>query len=96
LTVGPIGYGVAALGNLYRALPDDVWPGCVPAAWQAGVRYFDTAPHYGLGLSERRLGAALAVLRLFRNRDSRRTLPTTFLGHRPRSQQSPDIFVWFP
>ena len=29
------------------------------AAWQAGVRYFDTAPHYGLGLSERRLGQAL-------------------------------------
>ena len=31
----------------------------VDAAWDAGVRYFDTAPHYGLGLSERRLGAAL-------------------------------------
>ncbi|MFF1635352.1 aldo/keto reductase [Leifsonia sp. NPDC058248] len=59
LTVGPIGYGVAALGNLYRALPDDVWPGCVPAAWDAGVRYFDTAPHYGLGLAEERLGAGL-------------------------------------
>jgi D-threo-aldose 1-dehydrogenase len=59
LAVGPIGYGVAALGNLYRPLPDDVWPGCVPAAWQAGVRYFDTAPHYGLGLAEERLGAGL-------------------------------------
>ena len=33
----------------------------VEAAWQAGVRYFDTAPHYGLGLSERRLGRGLAV-----------------------------------
>ena len=32
----------------------------VDAAWERGVRYFDTAPHYGLGLSERRLGAALA------------------------------------
>lgn len=59
LTVGPIGYGVAALGNLYRPLADDVWPGIVPAAWEAGIRYFDTAPHYGLGLSERRIGAAL-------------------------------------
>ena len=59
LTVGPIGYGVAALGNLYRALPDDIWPKCVPAAWQAGVRYFDVAPHYGLGLAEERLGIAL-------------------------------------
>jgi D-threo-aldose 1-dehydrogenase len=54
------GYGVAALGNLYRAMPDDVWPECVPAAWDAGVRYFDTAPHYGLGLAEERLGASLA------------------------------------
>lgn len=59
LTVGPIGYGVAALGNLYHPLSDDVWTGCVPAAWEAGIRYFDTAPHYGLGLAERRLGAGL-------------------------------------
>jgi len=59
LTVGPIGYGVAALGNLYRPLADDVWPGIVPAAWEAGIRYFDTAPHYGLGLAEKRLGAGL-------------------------------------
>jgi D-threo-aldose 1-dehydrogenase len=62
LTVGPIGYGVAALGNLYRALPSDVWPGCVPAAWNAGVRYFDVAPHYGLGLAEERLGVSLRAL----------------------------------
>jgi D-threo-aldose 1-dehydrogenase len=60
--VGPIGYGVAALGNLYRALPGDVWPGCVPAAWTAGVRYFDVAPHYGLGLAEERLGVSLRAL----------------------------------
>ncbi|MFF1876651.1 aldo/keto reductase [Leifsonia sp. NPDC058230] len=59
LTVGPIGYGVAALGNLYRAMPADVWPGCVPAAWDAGVQYFDVAPHYGLGLAEERLGGSL-------------------------------------
>lgn len=62
LMVGPIGYGVAALGNLYRALPNDVWPGCVPAAWNAGVRYFDVAPHYGLGLAEERLGVSLRAL----------------------------------
>ncbi|MDQ1584270.1 MAG: D-threo-aldose 1-dehydrogenase [Microbacteriaceae bacterium] len=59
LTVGPIGYGVAALGNLYGSRPDDVWRGCVPAAWDAGIRYFDTAPHYGLGLAEERLGVGL-------------------------------------
>ena len=59
LTVGPIGYGSAALGNLYAARPDDVWPRIVPAAWESGIRYFDTAPHYGLGLAEERLGEGL-------------------------------------
>ena len=59
LTVGPIGYGAAALGDLYAPRPDDEWPRIVPAGWDAGIRYFDTAPHYGLGLSERRLGAFL-------------------------------------
>jgi len=52
--------GCAQLGNLYRELRDDEAGPTVDAAWAAGVRYFDTAPHYGLGLSERRLGAALA------------------------------------
>ncbi|SEB05930.1 aldo/keto reductase [Leifsonia sp. 21MFCrub1.1] len=59
LTVGPIGYGSAALGNLYRPRPEDEWPGIVPAAWEAGIRYYDTAPHYGLGLAEERLGEGL-------------------------------------
>ncbi|QNE36022.1 aldo/keto reductase [Leifsonia shinshuensis] len=59
---GPIGLGVAALGNLYGARPDDVWPGIVPAAWEAGIRYFDVAPHYGLGLAEERLGEGLRGL----------------------------------
>jgi D-threo-aldose 1-dehydrogenase len=62
LRVGPVGYGTAALGNLYTALDDETWRACVPAAWQAGIRYFDTAPHYGLGLAERRLGESLAGL----------------------------------
>jgi D-threo-aldose 1-dehydrogenase len=54
------GYGAANLGNLYRELSDEQCTAILEAAWQAGVRYFDTAPHYGLGLSERRLGAFLA------------------------------------
>jgi D-threo-aldose 1-dehydrogenase len=54
-----LGFGAAQLGNLYRETSDDEAAAAVDAAWQAGVRYFDTAPHYGLGLSERRLGAAL-------------------------------------
>jgi D-threo-aldose 1-dehydrogenase len=52
--------GCAQPGNLYRAIPDEQAHATVDAAWEAGVRYFDTAPHYGLGLSERRLGEALA------------------------------------
>ncbi|QKV96391.1 aldo/keto reductase [Streptomyces sp. NA02950] len=55
-----LGFGAATIGNLYRAITDDTARGAVDAAWDAGVRSFDTAPHYGLGLSERRLGAALA------------------------------------
>jgi D-threo-aldose 1-dehydrogenase len=56
----PHSLGGAQLGNLYRAIRDDEARATIDAAWEHGVRYFDTAPHYGLGLSERRLGAALA------------------------------------
>lgn len=57
-----VGYGAAALGNLYTALAPEDWPAIVPAAWEGGVRYFDVAPHYGLGLAERRLGESLRGL----------------------------------
>jgi D-threo-aldose 1-dehydrogenase len=57
--LGRLGYGAASVGNLYRAVDDDEAQRILDAAWEAGVRYFDTAPHYGLGLSERRLGAML-------------------------------------
>lgn len=59
--LGRLGFGAAGIGNLYRAMDDDVAAATVSAAWEAGIRYFDTAPHYGLGLSERRLGAVLAT-----------------------------------
>ena len=62
LTVGPHGFGAAPIGNLGRVVPEDEWRGAVPAAWDAGVRYFDVAPHYGLGLAECRLEAGLAGL----------------------------------
>jgi D-threo-aldose 1-dehydrogenase len=61
LRLTEISLGCAQLGNLYRAISDDEAVRTVDAAWERGVRYFDTAPHYGLGLSERRLGAALAA-----------------------------------
>jgi aryl-alcohol dehydrogenase-like predicted oxidoreductase len=54
-----LGFGAAQGGNLYRATTDEEFGTAVDTAWDAGVRYYDTAPHYGLGLSERRLGAAL-------------------------------------
>jgi D-threo-aldose 1-dehydrogenase len=52
--------GCAQLGNLYRAITDEQARATVDTAWEQDIRYFDTAPHYGLGLSERRLGSALA------------------------------------
>ena len=57
---GPLGFGAASAGNLYREVSDADAEAAVTAAWDAGIRCFDTAPHYGLGLSERRLGTALA------------------------------------
>jgi D-threo-aldose 1-dehydrogenase len=45
---------------LFTAVDDATCAAAVDAAWDAGIRYLDTAPHYGLGLSERRLGRALA------------------------------------
>lgn len=59
LTVTELGFGAADIGGLYRRSPSELAQAAVDAAWDAGIRYFDTAPHYGLGLSERRLGAAL-------------------------------------
>ncbi|MGV9271141.1 aldo/keto reductase [Kitasatospora sp. NPDC003701] len=54
-----LGFGASVIGNLGRPTPDDEAQAAVDTAWETGIRYFDTAPHYGLGLSERRLGTAL-------------------------------------
>lgn len=54
-----LGFGAAQLGNLFRETTDEEAQRAVNSAWEEGLRYFDTAPHYGLGLSERRLGRAL-------------------------------------
>ncbi|MCU1556370.1 MAG: D-threo-aldose 1-dehydrogenase [Microbacteriaceae bacterium] len=58
--LGPVSLGCAQLGNLYGKIRDSDATGIVNTAWERGIRYFDTAPHYGLGLSEQRLGDALA------------------------------------
>lgn len=60
LAVPELGFGTAPLGNLYREIADDEARATIAAAFDAGLAYADTAPHYGLGLAEKRLGAALA------------------------------------
>lgn len=59
LEVSRLGLGTAPLGGLYEAVDESGAMAVVEAAWSAGIRFFDTAPLYGYGLSERRLGAAL-------------------------------------
>jgi D-threo-aldose 1-dehydrogenase len=56
LQVTEIGFGGAAIGGLYRAVPREAAMEVLGGAWDAGIRYFDTAPFYGFGLSERRTG----------------------------------------
>ena len=55
-----LGFGSAAIGNLYTAISERAAIEAIGAALRAGIRYFDTAPYYGFGLSERRVAAALA------------------------------------
>ncbi len=54
-----LGFGAAPLGNLYRALTEAEAQATLNRAWELGVRYFDTAPLYGLGLSETRMNTFL-------------------------------------
>lgn len=56
---GKLGFGTAPLGNMFRDIPESEALATVDAAWDHGVRFFDTAPFYGAGLAEMRLGAAL-------------------------------------
>lgn len=59
MLVTELSFGGAAIGNLYTEVSDEDARAAIDAAWDGGIRTFDTAPHYGLGLSERRLGEAL-------------------------------------
>jgi D-threo-aldose 1-dehydrogenase len=59
LTFTELGFGAAPLGNLYRAISEEDALAVLEGAWAAGVRYFDTAPLYGLGLSETRMNRFL-------------------------------------
>ena len=59
LDVTVLGFGGAPLGNLYAAISESEAEATLDAAWDAGIRIFDTAPFYGLGLSEERFGRIL-------------------------------------
>lgn len=61
LLPGRLGFGTAPLGNMFRAIPDDEVQATLQAAWDQGVRYYDTAPFYGAGLAELRLGELLSA-----------------------------------
>ena len=85
-SVTELGLGAAQLGNLYHEVSETDALLTVESAWDAGIRYFDTAPHYGLGLSEWRLGHALAQ---FPRKDyvvstkvGRRLVPSPASAHR--------------
>jgi D-threo-aldose 1-dehydrogenase len=62
LRVSRLGLGTAPLGNLFTEVAESDADACVDAALAAGITLLDTAPHYGLGLAERRLGRRLARL----------------------------------
>ncbi|MCA0156227.1 aldo/keto reductase [Tsukamurella sp. M9C] len=56
----PLGFGTAPMGNMFRAIPDEEARATLDSAWDQGVRYYDTAPFYGAGLAEIRLGEMLS------------------------------------
>ena len=91
LSLPVIGFGAAHLGELYGRVPEEESRATLAAAWEHGIRYYDTAPWYGRGLSEHRLGGFL------------RTLPrkafavTTKVGrtlHRPADPATFDRSPW--
>jgi D-threo-aldose 1-dehydrogenase len=62
LRVGRYGFGGAPIGGLFEAVDEDQARDCLAQAWHDGMRYFDTAPHYGAGTSERLIGSFLAEM----------------------------------
>nr|WP_042189000.1 aldo/keto reductase [Kibdelosporangium sp. MJ126-NF4]CEL18595.1 L-fuco-beta-pyranose dehydrogenase [Kibdelosporangium sp. MJ126-NF4]CTQ98080.1 L-fuco-beta-pyranose dehydrogenase (EC 1.1.1.122) [Kibdelosporangium sp. MJ126-NF4] len=58
--VTELGFGGGPLGGLFAPLDDETAAGALATAWDAGIRYYDTSPHYGIGHSERRIGEFLS------------------------------------
>ncbi len=91
LSLPRFGFGAAHLGELYGKVDEAAVKATLDAAWDAGVRYYDTAPWYGRGLSEHRLGAYL------RNKPRGEFKVTTKVGrtlHRPNDPKTFDRAPW--
>lgn len=91
---GPLAIGTAPIGGLYSAVPDATATAMLHAAVDAGITHFDSAPHYGRGLAEARLGAFLSTV----DRSARLTVSTK-VGRRVRSlsaRPSDDVFLGAP
>lgn len=82
-----LGFGTAPIGNLYRAISEAEAMATLQAAWDAGVRHFDTAPLYGIGLSETRLNAFL------RGKRREEYILATKVGRLLRPLQAGDVQV---
>ena len=85
LEISELGFGGAPLGNLYSAMTNENAQEVVKQAYENGIRYFDTAPLYGYGLSERRMGLALNN----RNRDN--FILSTKVGRRLKPMQPDQV-----
>src|SRR5688572_25880014 len=59
IRISRLGFGGGPLGGLFEPVADDTAAATLAQAWESGIRHFDTAPHYGIGHSERRFGAFL-------------------------------------
>ena len=86
LSLPPFGLGTGPLGNLFEPLTDETAQRALEAAWSAGVRYYDTAPWYGRGLSELRLGAFL------RSKPRDAFVLTTKVGRTLKRPLNPETF----
>ena len=87
-----LGMGTAPLGNLYRAIPDEEADAILRAAWEGGVRYYDTAPLYGFGLAETR------VNRFLRDKPREDYVLSTKVGRRLRAvppEERDGVGKWF-
>lgn len=85
-----LGLGGASIGELFAKVSEDEALACLRAAWDAGIRYFDTAPWYGRGLSELRTGAGL------RDRPPKDYVLSTKVGRWLRAPNDPTRFSTAP